>query len=229
MRKPRRSRPPGMAGFTTPSICRRPRRDTSRARGRSRIARIRPARRRRSVRPGRRSHRAAARKRPATTRPGCRAPAPEALVRGGVPPRQLRLLAAVFGVLTSHSSVAAYNAGRIAGHFWMVRHRLLLIVIAAALASVEPVAAQFGAIFGGPPRPPGDIPQASPPNGDDRYYPARPQQRWTREPRVVTPPPQGYPSPYPQQGYPQQGYPQQGYPQQGYPEPQQASRPPAGG
>src|SRR3954451_24927224 len=106
----------------------------------------------------------------------------------------------------------------------MVRHRLLLIAIAAALASVEPVAAQFGAIFGGPPRPPGDIPQAGPPAGDDRYYSAQPPQRWTREPRVVTPPPQGYPSPYPQPGYPQQGY-----PQQGYPEPQQAARPPGGG
>jgi hypothetical protein len=120
----------------------------------------------------------------------------------------------------------------------MVRHRLLLIAIAAALASVQPVAAQFGTIFGGPPRPPGDIPQSGPPGGDDRYFSAQPQQRWTREPRVVSPPPQGYP----QQGYPQQqgypppppGYPQQGYPQQqGYPPPpgypQQAGRPPGGG
>jgi hypothetical protein len=114
----------------------------------------------------------------------------------------------------------------------MVRHRLLLIAVTAALVSVQPVAAQFGTIFGGPPRPPGDIPQSGPP-GDDRYFSAQPpQQRWTREPRVVTPPPQGYPPPppgYPQpQGYPQQGYPQQGYPQQGYPD-QQAARPPGPG
>src|SRR5258708_2140538 len=108
----------------------------------------------------------------------------------------------------------------------MVRHRLLLIAVSAALVSVQPVAAQFGTIFGGPPRPPADIPQSLPP-GDDRYFSAQPpQQRWTREPRVVAPPPQGYPPPpgypqpqaYPQQGYPQQGYPQQGYPQQGYPQ-----------
>jgi hypothetical protein len=86
----------------------------------------------------------------------------------------------------------------------MVRHRLLLIAVTAALVS-------------GPP-------------GDDRYFSAQPpQQRWTREPRVVAPPPQGYPPPaYPQQGYPQQGYPQQGYPQPGYPD-QQAARPPGGG
>jgi hypothetical protein len=121
----------------------------------------------------------------------------------------------------------------------MVRHRLLLIAIAGAIASVQPVAAQFGTIFGGPPRPPADIPQSGPP-GDDRYFSAQPQQRWTREPRVVSPPPQGYPAP---QGYPPQGYPQQqgypppppGYPQQqGYPPPppgypQQAGRPPGGG
>jgi hypothetical protein len=111
----------------------------------------------------------------------------------------------------------------------MVRHRLLLIAVTAALVSVQPVAAQFGTIFGGPPRPPADIPQSGPP-GDDRYFSAQPpQQRWTREPRVVAPPPQGYPPPaYPQQGYPQQGYPQQGYPQPGYPD-QQAARPPGGG
>jgi hypothetical protein len=106
----------------------------------------------------------------------------------------------------------------------MVRDRLLLIAVTAVLVSVQPAAAQFGTIFGGPPRPPGDIPQSGPPSGDDRYYSAQPQQRWTREPRVVAPPPQGYPPPYPQQ----QGYPQQGYPQQGYPD-QQAARPPSGG
>ena len=124
----------------------------------------------------------------------------------------------------------------------MVRQSLLFIAVLGALASAQPVAAQFGTIFGGPPRPPADIPQSGPP-GDDRYYNSQPQQVWPRQPQVVAPPPQGYPQQgypppppgYPQQGYPQQGYPQQGYPQQGYPQqgyppppgypPQQANRP----
>jgi hypothetical protein len=109
----------------------------------------------------------------------------------------------------------------------MVRHRLLLVAVLGALASASPVAAQFGTIFGGPPRPPADIP--GPSGGDDRYYNSQPQQVWPRQPQVVAPPPQGYPPPgYPQQqGYPPPppGYPQQGYPPpQGYP-PQQANRP----
>ena len=98
---------------------------------------------------------------------------------------------------------------------------------------MSPAAAQFGQIFGGPPRPPGDIPQSGPPPSDDRYFSSRPQQVWPREPQVVAPPPGGYPPPpgYPQQGYPQQqAYPpQQNYPPPpgGYP-PQQAARPPGG-
>jgi len=109
----------------------------------------------------------------------------------------------------------------------MVRHKLLLIAIAALPGIVAlPAAAQFGQIFGGPPRPPGDIPQAGPPPGDDRYFQSGPrQQMWTRDPRVVSPPPGGYPPPPPQQyGYPQQ--PQSYPPPPGYP--QQASRPPDG-
>jgi hypothetical protein len=108
----------------------------------------------------------------------------------------------------------------------MLRQKLVLITGFSALlsvaAAVSPVAAQFGTIFGGPPRPPADIPQSGPPAGDDRYYSARPQQQpvWPREPQVVQPPPGGYPP----QGYPQQGYPQN-YPPPGYP-PQQAGRPP---
>jgi hypothetical protein len=127
----------------------------------------------------------------------------------------------------------------------MLRRKLLVTLSFGALgcaalglsASVSPVAAQFGTIFGGPPRPPADVPQAGPPNNDDRFYSARPQQNvWPRDPRVVQPPPGGYPPP-PQGGYPpSQGYPQQGYPQQGYPPPppgypqppQQAGRPPGG-
>jgi hypothetical protein len=104
----------------------------------------------------------------------------------------------------------------------MVRHKLLLIAFGAlgfAPIAVSPVAAQFGAIFGGPPRPPADVPQSGPPSSDDRYFQSRPQQQmWPREPQVVQPPPGGY-----QQGYP----PPPGYPQQGYP-PQQAARPPGG-
>jgi hypothetical protein len=90
------------------------------------------------------------------------------------------------------------------------------------------VAAQFGTIFGGPPRPPADIPQAGPPGGDDRFYSAQPPQGgiWPRQPQVV---PRGYPQD--QQGYPPPppGYPARGYPQDqpGYP-PQQAGRPPGG-
>jgi hypothetical protein len=120
----------------------------------------------------------------------------------------------------------------------MLRQKLLLLAGFGALTgvvlSISPASAQFGTIFGGPPRPPADIPQSGPPAGDDRYYSARPQQPvWPREPQVVQPPPGGYPPQgYPQQGYPQQGYPQQ-YPPQGYPPPpgypgQQAARPPGG-
>jgi hypothetical protein len=107
----------------------------------------------------------------------------------------------------------------------MLRKLLLLAGLGAltgAVLIVSPAAAQFGTIFGGPPRPPADIPQSGPPAGDDRYYSARPQQPiWPREPQVVQPPPGGYPP----QGYPQQ-YPPQGYPP-GYPN-QQAARPPGG-
>jgi hypothetical protein len=126
----------------------------------------------------------------------------------------------------------------------MLRRKLLLTASLGALAcaalglDVSPGFAQFGTIFGGPPRPPADIPQSPPPGGgDDRFYSARQQQNvWPRDPRVVAPPPGGYPPPPPggyppSQGYPQQGYPQQGYPPPppGYPQqypPQQAGRPP---
>jgi hypothetical protein len=114
----------------------------------------------------------------------------------------------------------------------MVRHKLLLIAALAALpgAFALPAAAQFGAIFGGPPRPPGDIPQSGPPSSDDRYFQSRPQQQmWTREPQVVSPPPGGYPPPPQTYGSPQQGYPPPppGYqPPPGYPS--QAARPPGG-
>jgi len=123
----------------------------------------------------------------------------------------------------------------------MIRPRLLIaagaLVGAAALAL--PAGAQFGTIFGGPPRPPADIPQGGTPM-DDRYQGAvraspNPSP-WTRSPQVVSPPPQGYPQqqqaypPPPPPGYPpQQGYPPQEreYPPPGYP-PQQAGRPPSG-
>ena len=133
----------------------------------------------------------------------------------------------------------------------MGRARLLIATAAllSAAGMVLPAGAQFGGIFGGPPRPPADVPgPGGPPNDDDRYYSTRSNPSpWTRQPQVVSPPPRGYPpQDYPQQGYPQQGYPQQGYPpqggypppppgyppQQGYPQPgyppQQAGRPPGG-
>ena len=115
----------------------------------------------------------------------------------------------------------------------MGRRRLLTATAAlfCAVTLALPAAAQFGAIFGGPPRPPADVPQGGGPSDDDRYYATRTNPSpWTRQPQVVSPPPQGYPQQgYPQQGYPQQGYqqgypPPPGYPQQGYP--QQANRPP---
>jgi len=119
----------------------------------------------------------------------------------------------------------------------MLRHKLLLIAIGSAAGfAALPASAQFGSIFGGPPRPPADIPQqqSGPPAGDDRYFQSSPRQQiWTRDPRVVSPPPGGYPPPPPPQyGSPKQGYPPPGYPQQqGYPPPppgypQQAARPP---
>jgi hypothetical protein len=106
--------------------------------------------------------------------------------------------------------------------------RVRLLIATAALfgaATALPAAAQFGTIFGGPPRPPADVPMGGSPNDDDRYYSTRSNPSpWTRQPQVISPPPQGYP----QQGYPPPpGYPQQGYPQPGYP-PQQAARPPGG-
>ena len=80
-----------------------------RAPGRSRTAPTRPARPPRSARPARRWRKAAARRRPATTRPGCRA-------RGMSRAARFRPLPAVFGVLTSRSSVCGVNSpGRIAG------------------------------------------------------------------------------------------------------------------
>src|SRR5207237_514039 len=120
----------------------------------------------------------------------------------------------------------------------MVRHKLFSVALLTATTlaavfgarhAVSPATAQFGAIFGGPPRPPGDIPQSGSPPSDDRYFQSRPQQQmWPREPQVVAPPPGGYPPP---PGYPQQAYPPpQNYPPPpgGYP-PQQAGRPPGDG
>jgi hypothetical protein len=105
----------------------------------------------------------------------------------------------------------------------MVQSKLAAVLALSAaalgtLAFADRSYAQFGGIFGGPPRPPADVPMGRPPMDDDRYYQTQPV--FPREPRVVQPPPQGYPPQqgYPQQGYPQQGYPQQGYPQQGYPQ-----------
>ena len=118
----------------------------------------------------------------------------------------------------------------------MGRTKLLIATAVLLGAAALPAAAQFGTMFGGPPRPPADVPDSGGTlNNDDRYYSSRPNNSpWTRQPQVVSPPPGGYPPPPP--GYPQQGYPQQGYPQQGYPPPppgypgapQQAGRPPGG-
>jgi hypothetical protein len=67
------------------------------------------------------------------------------------------------------------------------RHLAVLTVGIATFACIgwaEPAAAQFGSIFGPPPRPPGEVPGARYPvdQGDPRYYPA-PQPRYERAPR----------------------------------------------
>jgi hypothetical protein len=80
------------------------------------------------------------------------------------------------------------------------RCRAVGLVAAAAGAlglclAADDASAQFGSIFGEPPRPPANVPSGRP----IQPYPQQQQQ-------------------YPQQQYPQQQYPQQQYPQQQYPE-----------
>jgi hypothetical protein len=69
-----------------------------------------------------------------------------------------------------------------------------IVVISGIMAGIAPAAAQFGGIFGDPPRPPGNVPNR-PPVQDDRFmpptYPQNPQPVAPAPPQVapVTPPP----------------------------------------
>lgn len=107
-----------------------------------------------------------------------------------------------------------------------IRRAVGIAAFALTATLAVPAFAQFGTIFGQPPRPPGNVP--SQPPADDRYpqnmprYPTQDELQQQRAPQQA--PQQGYPQQgYPQRGYPQQGYPQQqqGYPQQGYPQQRQ--------
>jgi hypothetical protein len=68
-----------------------------------------------------------------------------------------------------------------------------LLVISGLAAGVAPAAAQFGGIFGDPPRPPSNVP-SRPPIQDDRF----PQPVYPQNPQPVPPaPPQVAPAPPP--------------------------------
>jgi hypothetical protein len=73
-----------------------------------------------------------------------------------------------------------------------------IAVISGVMAGIAPAAAQFGGIFGDPPRPPGNVP-SRPPVQDDRFMPPT----YPQNPQPVAPaPPQAMPAPPPaaQQG-----------------------------
>jgi hypothetical protein len=68
-----------------------------------------------------------------------------------------------------------------------------LLVISGLAAGIAPAAAQFGGIFGDPPRPPSNVPNR-PPIQDDRF----PQPIYPQNPQPVPPaPPQVAPAPLP--------------------------------
>jgi hypothetical protein len=73
-----------------------------------------------------------------------------------------------------------------------------IVVISGLVAGIAPAVAQFGGIFGDPPRPPGNVPNR-PPVQDDRFMPPT----YPQNPQPVAPaPPQAMPAPPPpaQQG-----------------------------
>jgi len=69
-----------------------------------------------------------------------------------------------------------------------------MLVISGLAAGIAPAAAQFGGIFGDPPRPPSNVPNR-PPIQDDRFpqpvYPQNPQPVPPAPPQVAAPPPPG--------------------------------------
>jgi hypothetical protein len=94
-----------------------------------------------------------------------------------------------------------------------------IVVISGLSAWIAPAAAQFGGIFGDPPRPPGNVPNR-PPVQDDRFMPPT----YPQNPQPVAPaPPQVAPAPPPAQQGAIQSQPLA--PPPGLP-PQQASAPP---
>jgi len=70
----------------------------------------------------------------------------------------------------------------------------MLLVISGLTAGIVPAAAQFGGIFGDPPRPPSNVP-SRPPAQDDRFpqpiYPQNPQPVPPAPPQVAPAPPPG--------------------------------------
>ena len=68
----------------------------------------------------------------------------------------------------------------------------MMVMISGLAAGVAPAAAQFGGIFGDPPRPPSNVPNR-PPIQDDRFMP----QTYPQQP-APQPPPQAMPAPPPQ-------------------------------
>ena len=97
-----------------------------------------------------------------------------------------------------------------------------VLTVTGALVAAGPAGAQFGSIFGDPPRPPGSIGQS-----DDERYP----QQFPRQPQQLPPQPQTLPPQQPQTLPPPQAQPQT-LPRPGQaaqPAQPQAPRPPAGG
>jgi hypothetical protein len=72
------------------------------------------------------------------------------------------------------------------------RVSVTMLVISGLAAGIAPALAQFGGIFGDPPRPPSNVP-SRPPIQDDRYpqpvYPQYPQAVPPAPPQVAPPPP----------------------------------------
>jgi hypothetical protein len=72
--------------------------------------------------------------------------------------------------------------------------RISIMLVISGLAGSGPAAAQFGGIFGDPPRPPSNVPNR-PPVQDDRFMPPT----YPQNPQPVPPaPPQAMPAPPPQ-------------------------------
>jgi hypothetical protein len=72
------------------------------------------------------------------------------------------------------------------------RRRCVVLVVSGLVGGIVPASAQFGGIFGEPPRPPANVP--SPP-ADDRF----PDQRRPQRQQNPAPAPQQYPDPAPPQ------------------------------